>query len=103
MYAAFSDKENAIGLDLIRGLEAVNRKIGKRNFKAIVRLSKPELGEEVLPRWTPEYVEDQLTPYAGDIRKVWVCGPPKVNEMMDRTLHDIAEKLMLIKRHIHIL
>lgn len=72
---------------MIEKLEQVNTKLGLTNFKAIVRLSVTE-GPK-LPRWTPAYVEEQLKPMAGNIKRVWVCGPPAVNEMFDKTLESL--------------
>lgn len=103
LYASFSDKENAIGLRLIKALEAVNSKLGVNNFKAIVRLSKGNREETKAPRWTPQYLEEELVPLAGKIERVMVCGPPAVNEMMDKALESMAQKLMISTNQIQIL
>jgi len=78
---------------LIEALEQVNKKLGLDNFKAIVRLSKPPADAPKLPRWNPLYIEEQLTPYAGRLERVWVVGPPAVNEMFDKTLEKIKGNL----------
>ena len=79
----------------------VNKKLGLINFKAIVRLSKTD-GEK-LPRWTPNYIEEELAPLSGQMKRVWVCGPPSVNEIFDRTLNSMKEKLKLSQEQIDIL
>ena len=91
LYFSFADREQAIGLELIEALEKINMKLGLTNFKATVRLSKTE-GER-LPRWTPDYIENQMTPLAGHIQRIWVCGPPMVNQIFDKTLEKIKDKL----------
>lgn len=103
IYASFSDKENALGLELMKALEAVNNKLGISNFKAVVRLSKVEEGMTKLPRWSQTYVEEELIPLAGKMKKVWVVGPPAVNEIMDKALDNLSERLMLDKTQVHIL
>ena len=65
-------------------MSALNKKLGFDNFTAHVRLS--ETNGVKSPRWTPAYINDMLMPHAGTIKKVWVCGPPVLNEMFDKTL-----------------
>lgn len=63
LYCSFADRESAIGLQVIEALEKVNNKLGLSNFKATVRLSKTD-GTK-LPRWSPSYINDELSPLAG--------------------------------------
>ena len=56
-----------------------------------------------LPRWTPQYIEDELQPLAGRIKRVWVVGPPVVNEMFDKTLALIGHKIQLDKDAVEIM
>ena len=65
LFAAFRNREQAIGLEIIEALVAINKKLGKDNFKLTLRLSEPPEGETKLPRWTPSYVEEQMSEYAG--------------------------------------
>ena len=92
LYVAFQSREQAIGLDLIESLQKVNEARGLNNFKATVRLSQTDETPK-LPRWTPEYIERELTPLSGEIQKIWVCGPPVLNEMFDKTLGELLPKL----------
>ena len=63
LYMSFSERDQAIGLEVVEALEKVNQKLGLNNFKAIVRLSRCEGRKE--PRWTPDYIKEQLSPHAG--------------------------------------
>ena len=101
LYAAFQSREQAIGLDLIEALQQVNQLLGLNNFKATVRLSQTD-GPK-LPRWTPEYIESELMPYQGQMQKVWVCGPPVMNEMFDKALGNLSEKLQLEPHQVDIM
>lgn len=91
---AFQDRESAIGLDVIEALEGVNEKLGLNNFKAIVRLSNSDALFKP-PRWTPQYIEEQLTPLKDTLSRVWVCGPPSLNETFDKTLEAIGPMINL--------
>ena len=93
LYCAFQSREQAIGLELIEALENVNQVLGVDNFKVTVRLSETE-GPK-LPRWTPEYIEKELLVSQGKIQKIWVCGPPAMNEMFDKTLGNLTDKLQI--------
>ena len=85
----------------MEALVNINTMLGQDNFKLVCRLS--ETDGPKLPRWTPEYVESELTPLKGRMKKVWVCGPPKVNEMFDKTLGDIKDKLELAAHQIDVM
>ena len=78
------DLEKALGLD---------------NFKDTVRLSQTD-GLKLL-RWTPDYIESELS--GKSLQKVWVCGPPAVNEMFDKTLGDLKDKLNLKAHQIDVM
>ena len=58
LFVAFRSRDHAIGLDILEALLAINKKLGKDNFKLTLRLSEVPAGEQKLPRWTPEYIEE---------------------------------------------
>ena len=96
LYVAFQSRQQSIGLDLIEALVRVNEKLGLDNFKLTLRLSESE-GKK-LPRWTEEWIKTEMEPLAGKIQKIWVCGPPVMNELFDKTLEKITKQLQ-IERH----
>ena len=49
--------------------------------------------------WDQKFVEDSLSKYAGKIRKVWISGPPNMNETLDKSFENLVEKLG-IKPHM---
>ena len=101
LYCSFQSRDQAIGLDLIEALEQVCTKLGLDNFRAIVRLTQTD-GPK-LPRWTPEYIEKELEGHSGQLRKVWVVGPPQVNETFDKTLGQLSDKLKLQPHQIDVM
>ena len=44
LFVAFRNREQAIGLEIIEALQAVNKKLGKDNFKLTLRLSEQPAG-----------------------------------------------------------
>ena len=84
--------DSEIGLNVCEALEKVNRKLGETNFKLTVRISKRWDGNRGNV-WDESFVEEELMPYAGKIKKVWISGPPVMNETLDKSFENIAEKL----------
>ena len=84
--------DSEIGLNICEALQKVNRKLGETNFKLTVRISKRWDGfrGEV---WDEKFVNDNLSPYADKIKKVWISGPPGMNETLDKSFDELSEKL----------
>ena len=91
MYAAFPRRSEAIGLDLCEGAARVSSKLarGRGGFRFVPIFSR-EGGE----RLTPESIERIMSEHTrnGRIRKLWVCGPPPMNETFERALEYLAPK-----------
>ena len=86
-----------MGMDLCMKLMEMNKKLNIENFNLIVRLSEGKYGADgVKPqRWSKDTIRDQLIPYAGKLSKVWVCGPPILNQTFDMALDEIRDELQL--------
>ena len=91
-FVSMLSMDSEIGLNMCEALQKVNRKLGETNFKLTVRISKRWDGfrGEV---WDKKFVEDQLAPHAGDIRKVWISGPPGMNETLDKSFDELGAQL----------
>ena len=91
-YVSMPSMDSEIGLNICEALQKVNRKLGETNFKLTVRISKRWDGfrGEV---WDQKFVEDNLSSYAGKIKKVWISGPPSMNEALDRSFDKLGSKL----------
>ena len=77
-YVSMLSMDSEIGLNICEALQKVNRKLGETNFKLTVRISKRWDGNRG-DVWDEKFVDDNLSPYAGKIKKVWVSGPPVMN------------------------
>ena len=91
-YVSMLSMDSEIGLNICEALEKVNRKLGETNFKLTVRISKRWDGfrGEV---WDQNFVESNLMPYKDKIRKVYISGPPGMNEGLDKAFDNIGDKL----------
>ena len=77
-YVSMPSLDSAIGLNICEALQKVTKKLGETNFKLTVRISKRWDGFRG-DVWDMKFVEDNLSQYAGKIRKVWISGPPAMN------------------------
>ncbi len=100
LYGTFAKREEVPGVDMIEGLLELTQKQNLGNFEFIVRYSS-----QGGPRWDEEFIERQVEIHhkasqdSGGIKKIWVCGPPVMNELFDRTLDRVAPKHGLNRDH----
>ena len=91
-YVSMPSMDSEIGLNICEALQKVSNKLGENNFKLTVRISKRWDGFRG-DVWDERFVEDQLTPHAGNIKKVWISGPPQMNEQLDKSFERLSHKL----------
>lgn len=98
-YVSMPCMDSEIGLNVCEALQKVNRKLGETNFKLVVRISKRWDGfrGEV---WDEKFVDDNLSPYSGQIKKVWISGPPGMNETLDKSFEKLSDKLGIMPHMI---
>ena len=105
---SFQNEESAIGLDLCNALVELNKKLRLNNFKLVVRYSEPSkdpVSDKVIKprRWDKTYIAEQLYPLRGKMSRIWVCGPPVMNQCFDQSLEELQDKLQLRSNQIEIM
>jgi NAD(P)H-flavin reductase len=97
-FISFVNRDEAIGLDLCEALLELNKAKGIENFTLTVRLSEQKDGAPRAVRWNKDYIMPILksieagtfgfsqTPVKTKIKKIYVCGPPMMNEAFDKDL-----------------
>jgi len=95
IYCSWEDRDQAIGLEIMEMLEKVNECLQMTNFKLTTRFSKVKEGESKPPRWDQNWIEKELMQNKGKMKKVWVSGPPIMNETFDRAFENIGPNLGL--------
>ena len=76
-------------MELLEGLYEITQKLGLKNFDLVIRLSSEKQGS----RWNEEFIKRQFQIRTGEtIEKVWVCGPPVMNELFDRTFESMINE-----------
>jgi len=100
LYASFPSKAEAVAWDLCESLDTLCKQKGSKSFELHPRLSKEKINTA---RWNEPWIEKTLTSYpAADVQRMWVCGPPVMNETFDRTLMDMGKRLpkdQMIRHH----
>ena len=91
-YVSMPSMDSEIGLNICEALSKVSKKLGETNFKLTVRISARWDGFRG-DIWDQKFIDEQLSPYAHDIKKVWISGPPAMNEQLDKSFEILGEKL----------
>lgn len=77
-YVSFPTIKEALALELCQGLADLNKERGFKNFEFRPRFSS-ESGH-----WDTAFLKKELETLSP--RKIWICGPPTMNETFDRYL-----------------
>lgn len=87
LYVSFESRKDAIALELLEGLYEITQKKGLKNFDLVVRVSSEKEGT----RWDEEFIRRQFVIRSKHevVERVWVCGPPAMNECFDRAFESI--------------
>jgi NAD(P)H-flavin reductase len=82
LYVSFPNRAQAVGLELFEALEKYCKKKGIINFELHLRLSQENLNPG---RWDENFVLNEMKKfYPSEVNRVWVCGPPVMNETFER-------------------
>ena len=82
LYVSFPRRSDAVALELFEALDAYCKRQNLLNFKLFVRLSQEKVNPE---RWDENFIRQEIHKIgAKNIKRVWVCGPPVMNETFDR-------------------
>ena len=88
LHVSFPRKEEAVAIEMLEALQSVTQKKGLNNFELMVRYSNQNKG-----RWDEDFVERQLEVLSKvDLKKIWVCGPPVMNEVFDKTFERFSAR-----------
>lgn len=91
LYASFPSKAEGVAWDLMESLDNYCKQKGSQSFELIPRLSKEKVNTA---RWNESWVENTLLKYpAKEVQRMWVCGPPVMNETFDKALMDMRTRL----------
>ena len=82
LYVSFPSRSEALAIELFEALDTYCKRQSLNNFSLFVRLSQEKINEQ---RWDENFIHQEITKLGGkNIKKVWVCGPPVMNETFDR-------------------
>ena len=101
-YPSSLEMTQSPSISLFEALEEYCNNNEKSNFELTVRLSKEKQNSA---RWNKDFIEAQLKKHnVSEIKRIWVCGPPIMDETFDRAfqelVHDGGLPLNLLKIEI---
>lgn len=83
LYASFPSRDDAVGLELLEGLRDITKALGLTNFYLELRFGSEARGT----RWDSEFIIRNIQIWKKEgLTKAYVCGPPPMNELFDRTI-----------------
>mmetsp|Transcript_6602 Transcript_6602/g.8960 ORF Transcript_6602/g.8960 Transcript_6602/m.8960 type:complete len:142 (+) Transcript_6602:3288-3713(+) len=89
LYVSFPRRSDSVGLDLFEALEAYCKREQIPNFTLHTRLSQEKINPQ---RWNEQFIRQEIAKFGvQDIRRVWVCGPPVMNETFDRVFSSAVQ------------
>ena len=93
MYVSFASFNEAIGYKLMDSLHKFNERRGRDNFKLIPRLLFEGINER---KWDEQFIEQELFDERKfdleKITRIWVCGPPSMNQLFDKAFESLRAK-----------
>ena len=79
---SFPNREQSVALELFEAFDAYCKRTGSSIFHLHLRLSQENVNPE---RWNDDWIRQQIGKFGPkNIQRVWVCGPPVLNETFDR-------------------
>ena len=83
LFASFQSQKDSIGLELCRAFDQYCQSRGIGTFELRTRFT----GDA---RWDEWFIRQELETFSKlDLQKVWVCGPPPMSEVFDKTFSKI--------------
>ena len=88
LYASFPRRSESIAVELFEALDAFCKREQRNNFKLFLRLSQENVNPQ---RWDADFIQQEVKKLgAKNIARLWVCGPPVMNETFDRVFSSNA-------------
>ena len=94
LYVSFPNRPDSVALSLFEGLDEVTKAKKLKNFELVVRISS----ESKQGRWDEAFIEREIGKYdkkqkkSDKLARVYVCGPPPMNELFDKTLSQLIHQ-----------
>jgi len=86
VYASFSSRDDALGMELCEALDQFCKDKGIKNFMFVARLRMENLNKE---RWNDGFIDKAIQSMR--MQKIWVCGPPTMSEVFERFLYRLND------------
>ena len=84
LYASFESRENAYALEMMECIRDLVDQHNSEMFKLKLRFSN-----EKSPRWDKHFIDEEIREH-GEVKKIWVCGPPLMSELFDKYLQQVV-------------
>ena len=85
---------------MLEGLAEITKSLGLNNFHLELRFST----SGVATRWDREFIMRNIDIWNKEgLKKAYVCGPPVMNELFDRTIDSLINQQVLERSMVEVL
>ena len=91
LYASFPNRTEALALDLVEKFDELCKLKKYDLFELRLRLSS-----ETKQRWDEAYIKSQMKEI-GNVERVWVCGPPIMNDAFMQMFNTFGKEVGVTK------
>ena len=99
LFASFHTRADALGIELLEALDAKQKSSGKL-YELHLRIKSELKGQQA--RWDADFISKQVEANA-KATKIFVCGPPSMNELFDRTIEPLIQSKIVSRSQVDIL
>eukprot|EP00347_Sterkiella_histriomuscorum_P018114 403346733 len=92
LFVSFPNEKESIAYELCQGLQRLCKDKNIDNFELHTRFSNNSK-----ERWDDQFIENALKKHVQNLRRLWVCGPPRMNEDFHKCLEKLTKTLGIDK------
>ncbi len=83
-------------MDLCIELSRYGERNGYKNF-----VFRRRFGYREKDKWSKHFARKCIKEFKGNIARIWVCGPPKMNEDFDKGFEMLSKEFSFLTREIY--
>lgn len=100
LYVSFRNRRDSIALQFLEDFDKLCKSKGWDNFKLVLRISDGMSRG----RWDDDFISQAISKLRREnLNRVYVCGPPAMNEVFDRSLERLINRGTLRRSEVEIM
>lgn len=89
-FVSFESEAESIALELLEAFDSFCKRFGYLSFELTVRLKQERRSTRL---WDKDFIREEIEKLdISEIQRIWVCGPPAMNELFDKAFQELIEE-----------